>query len=50
MGLLLRGSCRADLPLNRTSRNGIWYVQFISTAAEEDTQGFLVESVRAEAR
>ena len=44
------GKRRADLPLNRTSRNGVSYVQLISTAADEDTQGFLVESVRAEAQ
>ena len=48
--LLVDGKPRAELPLNRASRNGISYVQFISAAAEEDTQGFLVESVQAEAR
>jgi len=41
---------RRRLPLNRTSRNGISYVQFISTATSEDPHGFLIESVKAEIR
>ena len=39
---------KQPLPLNRASLNGISYVHFISTAAEEDTAGFLIESVSAE--
>jgi hypothetical protein len=36
------------LPLNRPSRDGISYVHFISTAKSQDTQGFFVESVKAD--
>ena len=36
------------LPLNKTSRNGISYVRFRSTAPEEDLAGWLVESIDAD--
>jgi hypothetical protein len=48
--LCVDGKPAGELPLSRTSRNGICYVQFISTAEREDTHGFLVEHVHAEAR
>ncbi len=35
------------LPLNFTSVNGISYVQFQSVADKEDTEGYLIESVKA---
>ena len=35
------------LPLNNTSRNGICYVRFRSTAREEDLAGWLVEHITA---
>ncbi|MCW5980444.1 MAG: exo-alpha-sialidase [Bryobacteraceae bacterium] len=38
---------KVRLPLNRSSVNGIGYVHFQSTAEDEDTAGFLVESVGA---
>ena len=41
---------KAGLPLNRASVNGISYVHLQSIAGTEDTAGFLVESVAAEAR
>ena len=36
------------LPLKNTSRNGICYVRFRSTAADEDLAGWLVETVKAD--
>jgi len=47
--LLVNGKLAKRLPLLCPSRDGISYVHFISTAKTEDTQGFLVESVNAEA-
>ncbi|WP_051254030.1 sialidase family protein [Arenibacter latericius] len=37
----------ASLPLNRESIHGLSYVHFISTAKQEDKQGFLVGPVRS---
>ena len=37
----------STLPLNEESLNGISYVHFISTAKEEDTEGFLVGGVES---
>jgi hypothetical protein len=48
--LFVNGAPAGALPLNRAGRNGVSYAHFISTAAEHDPHGFLVESVAAEAR
>jgi hypothetical protein len=37
----------ATLPLNRESVNGLSYVHFISTAEQEDLEGFLIKGVES---